>query len=329
MSRDVSSQSNIAISKTTDQDGSFNRKPSTFRDVIEKGGKHEPEKGRYHLYVSYACPWAHRTLIMRKLKGLEDFIDVTVVSPRMGEHGWPFANVDPYPGAGPDPVAGAEHIKDLYLKVQPDYSGRFTVPVLFDKKTSQIVNNESSEIIRILNTAFNELLPADKAALDFYPEQLRSEIDASHEWIYPTINNGVYRSGFATSQGAYETAVKALFESLDRVEGMLESQKASAANSKGEVFLIGDRLTESDVRLYTTIVRFDPVYHGHFKCNYRTIRDGYPNIHKWMQNLYWNYPAFKDTTNFDHIKTHYYWSHPHINPTRVVPLGPIPNIRPL
>ncbi|CAG8752894.1 13184_t:CDS:2, partial [Acaulospora colombiana] len=193
MSRDVSSQSNIAISKTTDQDGSFNRRPSTFRDVIEKGGKHEPEKGRYHLYVSYACPWAHRTLIMRKLKGLEDFIDVTVVSPRMGEHGWPFANVDPYPGAGPDPVAGAEHIKDLYLKA------------------SQIVNNESSEIIRILNTAFNELIPADKAALDFYPEQLRSEIDASHEWIYPTINNGVYRSGFATSQGAYETAVKALF----------------------------------------------------------------------------------------------------------------------
>jgi len=301
MSRDVSKQSNIAIS-TTENDGSFNRRPSSFRFTIEKGGKFEPEKGRYHLYVSYACPWAHRTLITRVLKGLDDIIDVTVVSPHMGEHGWPFANADPFPGADVDPVMNAEHIKDLYLAVQPDYDGRFTVPVLFDKKQKSIVNNESSEIIRILNTAFNEFLPEDKAAVDIYPESLRQEIESSHEWIYPTVNNGVYRSGFATTQGAYEKAVTALFESLDRIEGMLhiEQQKVQG----GEYFLIGNRLTESDIRLYTTIVRFDPVYHGHFKCNYRTIRDGYPLIHKWMQNLYWNYPAFKDTTNFEHIKTH-------------------------
>lgn len=309
-----------------EQDGSFNRKPSTFRDVIEKGGKYEPEKGRYHLYVSYACPWAHRTLITRKIKGLEDYVDVTVVSPHMGNHGWPFAKADAFPGAGDDPVIGAEHIKDLYLKVQPDYDGKFTVPLLFDKKLNKAVNNESSEILRIFNTAFNHLIPEDKAAIDLYPEALRGEIEASHEWIYPTVNNGVYRSGFATSQGAYETAVKALFDSLDRIEKMFESQKK---NDTDEYFLIGNQLTESDIRLYTTIVRFDPVYHGHFKCNYRTIRDGYPLMHRWLQNLYWKHPEFKDTTDFDHIKTHYYWSHPHINPTRVIPLGPIPNIRPL
>lgn len=309
-----------------EQDGSFNRKPSTFRDVIEKGGRYEPEKGRYHLYVSYACPWAHRTLITRKIKGLEDYVDVTVVSPHMGNHGWPFAKADAFPGAGDDPVIGAEHIKDLYLKVQPDYDGKFTVPLLFDKKLNKAVNNESSEILRIFNTAFNHLIPEDKAAIDLYPEALRGEIEASHEWIYPTVNNGVYRSGFATSQGAYETAVKALFDSLDRIEKMFESQKK---NDTDEYFLIGNQLTESDIRLYTTIVRFDPVYHGHFKCNYRTIRDGYPLMHRWLQNLYWKHPEFKDTTDFDHIKTHYYWSHPHINPTRVIPLGPIPNIRPL
>jgi len=324
--RDVALQSNIALSKKT-EDGSFNRRPSSFRDVIEKGGKYEPELGRYHLYVSYACPWAHRTLITRVLKGLEDIVGLTVVSPHMGEHGWPFANVDPFPGADKDPVMNAEHIKDIYLKVQPDYDGRFTVPVLFDKKTQMIVNNESSEIIRIFNTAFNELIPVEKQAVDIYPEDLRKDIDGSHEWIYPTINNGVYRSGFATTQSAYETAVKALFESLDRIEKMFKAQSKKVNGE--EYFLIGDSLTESDIRLYTTIVRFDPVYHGHFKCNYRTIRDGYPFIHKWLQNLYWNYPAFKSTTNFEHIKVHYYWSHPHINPTRVVPLGPIPNIRPL
>ena len=221
--------------------------------------------------------------------------------------------------------------------------GRFTVPVLFDKKTQSIVNNESSEIIRIFNTGFNDLLPGDKAAVDTYPEALKKEIDESNEWVYHTINSelvphlispwrytdcarldGVYRTGFASKQGAYETAFNELFASLDRVESILAAQHAAQS-----AFLIGNQLTEADIRLYTTVVRFDPVYHGHFKCNAKTIRDGYPHIHKWLRNLYWGYPAFKDTTNFQHIKEHYYWSHPHINPSRIVPVGPVPNIRPL
>ncbi|KAJ3011912.1 hypothetical protein NUW54_g2027 [Trametes sanguinea] len=317
--RDVSKQSDISKS-TTEQDGSFKRKPSSFRDFIQKGGKFEPEKGRYHLYVSYACPWATRTLIVRKIKGLEDFVGVTVVSPRMGEHGWPFASVDAFPGADEDPLHGAQHVKDLYLRVKPDYDGRFTVPILWDKKTSTIVNNESSEIIRMFNNGFNEQISVnDKAAIDLYPEHLRKEIDDVNDWVYDTVNNGVYKSGFATTQQAYEAAVKPLFDSLDRLEKMLT----------GKDYLVGDQLTEADVRLFVTIIRFDPVYVGHFKCNIRTIRDGYPAIHLWMRKLYWNNPAFSTTANFEHIKTHYYWSHPHINPHRIVPVGPIPNILPL
>ncbi|KAF5326189.1 hypothetical protein D9611_000173 [Ephemerocybe angulata] len=316
--RDVSSQSNIAVMKT-EPDGSFKRQASSFRDVIEAGGKYEPERDRYHLYVSYACPWATRTLITRKLKGLEDIIPVTVVSPRMGEQGWPFASVDPFPAADADPLHNSQHIKDLYLKADPNYGGRFTVPVLWDKKNQTIVNNESSEILRIFNTAFNHLLPADKAAVDLYPEELRSEIDALNEWTYPNLNNGVYRSGFATTQAAYEKAVHEVFDSLDRLEKLLE----------GKDYIIGDRLTEADIRVWVTIIRFDPVYVGHFKCNFRTIRDGYPAIDLWMRKLYWNSDAFKSSTNFEHIKTHYYWSHPSINPTRIVPAGPIPVIKPL
>ncbi|TEB34306.1 glutathione S-transferase [Coprinellus micaceus] len=316
--RDVSAQSNIHVMKT-EPDGSFKRQASSFRDVIERGGRYEPESDRYHLYVSYACPWATRTLIARKLKGLEEFIPVTVVSPRMGAHGWPFASADSFPGADADPLYGSEHVKDLYIKADPNYGGRFTVPVLWDKKNATIVNNESSEILRIFNTAFNHLLPADKAALDLYPEELRGEIDSLNEWIYPDINNGVYRAGFAQSQAAYETAVHEVFDALDKVEKLLA----------GKDYLVGDRLTEADIRLWVTIVRFDPVYVGHFKCNFRTIRDGYPAIDLWLRKLYWNSDAFKSSTNFDHIKTHYYWSHSQINPTRVVPVGPIPVIRPL
>jgi len=311
-------QSDIGVMKVED-DGSFKRKASTFRNWIKKGGEFEPEKGRYHLYVSYACPWATRTLIMRKLKGLEDFISVTVVSPRMGAHGWPFKDADDFPDADVDSINGAKHVKDLYLGVQPDYSGRFTVPVLWDKKTKTIVNNESSEIIRMFNYEFNELLPEDKAKLDFYPEELRKDIDELNDWVYDTVNNGVYKSGFATSQTAYEAAVVRVFESLDRLEKILT----------GKDYLIGDRLTEADIRLFVTIIRFDPVYVGHFKCNFRTIRDGYPAIHLWMRKLYWNIPAFKETCNFEHIKTHYYWSHTMINPHRIVPKGPQPNILPL
>jgi putative glutathione S-transferase len=256
---------------------------------------------------------------MRKLKGLDDLIPVTVVSPRMGQHGWPFASVDAFPDSDEDPLYHSEHVKDLYFKADPNYGGRFSVPVLWDKKNETIVNNESSEIIRVFNTAFNHLLPADKAALDFYPEVLRQEIDALNDWIYSDINNGVYKTGIATTQEAYEKAVKDVFNALDRVEKLLE----------GKEYLVGNKLTEADIRLWVTIIRFDPVYFGHFKCNIRDIRHGYPAIHKWMQKLYWNNEAFKASTNFEHIKTHYYWSHIPINPKRIVPVGPIPNVLPL
>ncbi|CAA7267281.1 unnamed protein product [Cyclocybe aegerita] len=316
--RDLSLQSDISKMKT-EPDGTFKRLDASFRNSIQKGGEFEPEKDRYHLYVSYACPWATRTLIVRRLKGLEAFIPVTVVSPRMGANGWPFAQVDAFPAADEDPLYQSEHVKDLYVKADPNYAGRFTVPVLWDKKLHTIVNNESSEIIRMFNTAFNEFLPAEKAALDFYPADLRAEIDAVNEWIYPNINNGVYRAGFATTQAAYDKAVVEVFGALDKVEKLLT----------GKDYLIGDRLTEADVRLWVTIVRFDPVYVGHFKCNNRTIRDGYPAINSWMRQLYWNNAAFKDSTNFEHIKIHYYWSHTSINPTRIVPVGPVPLIEPL
>ncbi|KAF5389512.1 hypothetical protein D9757_004197 [Collybiopsis confluens] len=315
--KDVSHQSDIAKMKVQ-PDGSFKRLDSTFRNTIEKGGQFEPEKDRYHLYVSLACPWATRTLIVRKLKGLEDIISVSVVSPRMGTNGWPFASADSFPGADSDSLNNAQHIKDLYLSVDPAYGGRFTVPVFWDKKGKTIVNNESSEIIRILNTAFNHLLPKEYAQVDLYPEHLRAKIDDLNEWIYPYINNGVYRTGFATSQEAYSTALKQLFEALDKVEAILAGDKK---------YIVGNQLTECDVRLWVTMIRFDPVYVGHFKCNVRDIRSGYPNINKWMKNLYWNDPAFKESTDFDHIKTHYYWSHPLINPTRIVPVGPIPMIQ--
>jgi len=305
----------------TEKDGSFKRADAAFRNWIEKGGKFEPKKGRYHLYVSYACPWATRTLITRKLKGLEDFIGVDVVSPHMGSDGWPFANADEYPGATKDSLHGDEvrHVKDLYIKVKPDYEGRFTVPVLWDKELHTIVSNESSEIIRMLNSEFNELLPKDKAAVDLYPEAHRKEIDEINSWVYDTVNNGVYKSGFAATQEAYEKAVLPLFESLDRLEKMLE----------GKDYLVGNKLSEADVRLWVTIIRFDPVYFAHFKCNIRDIRHGYPNLNRWMKNLYYHNAAFKDSTNFDHIKTHYYWSQIKVNPTRIVPVGPSEDIEPL
>jgi len=245
--------------------------------------------------------------------------DVSVTSPHLGDQGWPFANVDPFPGATTDPIFNAQYIKDIYLRVNPDFDGRFTVPVLWDKKSATIVNNESSEIIRMLNSAFNHLLPADKAALDFYPERLRSEIDAVNEWMYDTVNNGVYKTGFAVTQEAYEASVRPLFNSLDRLEKMLI----------GKDYLIGDQLTEADVRLFVTIVRFDPAYVGHFKCNIRTIRDGYPAIHLWLRKLYWTVDAFRETCNFEHIKTGYYGSYPLVNPHRIIPIGPVPNILPL
>ncbi|EJC97699.1 uncharacterized protein FOMMEDRAFT_130388 [Fomitiporia mediterranea MF3/22] len=311
-------QTDLRNNLSRDKDGSFKRQVSTFRDTIVKGGKFEPEPGRYHLYAALICPWAHRTLIVRKIKGLEDIISVTITAPRMDKDGWPFANIDPFPGAEVDDLNHADHVRDLYFKAQPDFKDRFTVPVLWDKKLQTIVNNESSEIIRILNSSFNELLPPEKAAIDLYPERYRSEIDSLNEWVYDGLNNGVYKSGFAGTQEVYEKAVTQVFASLDRIEPLL----------KGKDFLIGDQLTEADVRLYVTTVRFDVAYHGQFKCNLRTIRSGYPNIHRWLRQLYWTNPAFNSTTNFDHIKTGYY-SMKTINPTQIVPVGPVLSIEPL
>ncbi|KAI0948090.1 hypothetical protein AcW1_009689 [Taiwanofungus camphoratus] len=244
--------------------------------------------------------------------------DVSVVSPHMDSDGWAFASVDPFLGATVDPLYNSQHIKDLYFRVEPSFCGPFTVPVLWDRKTHTIVNNESSEIIRMFNSAFDHLLPADKATLDFYPEPYRKEIDEINEWVYETINNGVYRCGFATTQPAYEGAVIPLFNSLDRLE----------KNLVGKDYLVGNQLTEADVRLFVTIIRFDPVYVGQFKCNLRTIRDGYPAIHQWMRKLYWTNPAFSETCDFGHIKRCYHWA-PTINPSRIVPVGPVPNVLPL
>ncbi|KAK8845399.1 hypothetical protein IAR55_006112 [Kwoniella newhampshirensis] len=324
------------ITSWADKSGSFKRQVSSFRDAIEPNGKFAPEKGRYHLYVSLACPWAHRALIVRQLKGLEEYMDVSTVHPHMLEGGWHFVTPenasakpapvsehsdDTFPAATADKLFGVGHLRELYFKAQPDYDARFTVPVVWDTKHNTIVNNESSEIIRFFNTAFNELLPqGDKKDLDLYPEELRKEIDELNEWVYNDINNGVYKSGFATTQGAYEAAVKPLAKALDKVEKLL---------SDGRKFLVGGRLTEADVRLYTTIVRYDPVYYVHFKCNFGLIRHDYPHLHKWLQRLYWNNPAFKDTTDFAHIKEHYFYSHKHINPNRIVPFGPNVDIEPL
>ena len=291
---------------TSRNGGKFERQASQFRSTIstEQGAEFPVESGRYHLYVSLACPWAHRALIFRKLKGLESHIDVSVVSPDMLDKGWEF---DEYPGATGDKLYGFAYAHQLYTKVKPDITSRVTVPILWDKKTQSIVNNESAEIIRIFNTSFNELTRNDD---DYYPEALRKEIDAINDMVYHNINNGVYKSGFATTQDAYEEAVKALFNALDTIEERLGKQR----------YLVGSTLTEADWRLFTTLIRFDPVYHGHFKCNIKQIAD-YPNLFGYMKELY-QHPGIAQTVNFDHIKRHYYYSHTMINPTQVVPVGP-------
>ncbi|GAA5826930.1 hypothetical protein JCM3770_006309 [Rhodotorula araucariae] len=327
------------ITKWASNDGQFRREQSKFRDSISVGGTFPPEEGRYVLYVSLACPWAHRTLIVRKLKGLERFIDVVTVHPFMGNLGWSFyppirdtdggypktdgqvGEDDGLAAVDRDPLYDAKFIRELYFKVNPNYDGRFTVPVVWDKKTERIVNNESSEIIRFFNSEFNSLLDDEHAKLDLYPESARAEIDDQNDWVYNTVNNGVYKCGFATTQEAYESNLYPLFDSLDRLEKMLGDGRKYIAGS--------DQLTEADVRLYTTIVRFDPVYAQHFKTNLGTVRHNYPNLNKWLKNLYWNFPAFKETTNFEHIKYHYTKSHPQINPTRITAVGPKPDIEPL
>ncbi|KAJ2724658.1 S-glutathionyl-(chloro)hydroquinone reductase [Coemansia sp. Benny D115] len=305
------------ITKWSSKDGEFRRQVSSFRSFVEPSADAEfpAEANRYHLYVSYACPWAHRTLIVRQLKGLQNLIGVSVVSYLMGPNGWSFASPSDVPGATLDEVNGAEYIREVYFKADPNYSARFTVPVLWDKKKQTIVNNESSEIIRMFNTAFDDLVDPEYRGVTFYPEDLRSQIDDVNEWVYDTVNNGVYKSGFATAQGAYEKNCLALFESLDRIEKMLATSE----------FLVGSRLTEADLRLFTTIVRFDPVYHGHFKCNLKQIATGYPNILRWTRMIY-QLPGIAETVNMEHIKKHYYMSHTQINPTQVVPLSNGPDL---
>ncbi|OHF01456.1 glutathione S-transferase [Colletotrichum orchidophilum] len=318
--------------KLNDKTGEFKRQQSSFRNFIsrEEGAPFPPEKGRYHLYVSYACPWACRTLITRQLKGLEDVISYSVVHWHIGENGWRFVTKDEKDVPGdyviPDPVPGHEsftHLRQLYFESEPDYEGRFTVPVLYDTKRKTIVSNESSEIIRMLYTEFDDLVDEKYRKVDLYPQALRTQIDEANEWTYDKINNGVYKSGFATTQEAYERNVVALFEALDKAEAHLASTAAEGP------FYFGKEITEADIRLYVTIIRFDPVYVQHFKCNIRDIRSGYPFIHKWMRNLYWNVPAFKDSTEFDHIKWHYTKSHIQINRFSVCPVGPLPHILPL
>ena len=294
------------------KDGAFQREQAQRRNWVTAGGQPGPsgeggfaaEAGRYHLYVSLACPWAHRTLILRKLKGLENLIDVSVVSWLMLENGWTF---DTALGSTGDKLDHFDFMHQRYTADTPDYTGRVTVPVLWDKKLKRIVSNESAEIIRMFNSAFDDLTGND---LDFYPAPLRSEIDALNERIYPAVNNGVYRAGFATSQQAYEEAFDEVFAELDHLEQVLGANR----------YLSGEYLTEADVRLFTTMIRFDAVYHGHFKCNLRRIAD-YPNLSNWLRELY-QWPGIAETVDFQHIKNHYYGSHKTINPTGVVPKGP-------
>lgn len=286
---------------TTSTGGAFVRTESQFRDWIRADGStpFRPEAGRYHLFVSLACPWAHRTLVFRALKGLQDAIGVTVVEPLMLSEGWVFGE--------PDPVTGSTRLHEVYTRAKPAYSGRVTVPVLWDKQTGTIVSNESAEIIRMLNREFAGIATDDT---DYYPADLAAEIDEVNALVYDRVNNGVYKAGFATRQDKYEQAFDALFAALDELDARLGSSR----------WLVGNRLTEADWRLFTTLVRFDAVYVGHFKCNLRRIAD-YPNLSGYLRDLY-QVPGVAETVNLDHIKRHYYGSHATINPTGIVPKGP-------
>lgn len=298
--------------ETKDTGGRFERAASQFRNWVTRDGAPGPsgkggfkaEPGRYHLYVSLACPWAHRTLIFRKLKKLEHLISVSVVHHHLGKDGWTFLAED---GGTGDHLYGLRFLHQIYTKADPTYSGRVTVPVLWDKKLETIVSNESAEIIRMLNSAFDEW---GEPSLDFYPEALREEIDALNAMIYPRVNNGVYRAGFATSQEAYDEAFREVFETLDALDQRLSKQR----------YLTGAGITEADWRLFTTLLRFDPVYVGHFKCNLRRIAD-YPNLSNYVRDLY-QVPGVAETVDIEHIKKHYYGSHGTINPTLIVPKGP-------
>ena len=290
-----------------DDTGEFQREETSFRDWVEANPDAEfpAEAGRYHLYVSLACPWAHRTLITRKLRGLEDAISVSVVDPVRIDDGWEFAPEKP--GCTEEPFFGADYLREVYVEADPEFTGRVTVPVLWDTERETIVNNESAEIMRMFDTAFDAVAERD---LTLYPEDYREEIDRTIEEIYDPINNGVYRSGFAETQGAYDEAVTELFDALDRWEDVLDDRR----------YLCGPELTEADVAMFTTLFRFDPVYHTHFKCNVHQLRE-YDNLWNYTKDLY-SIPGVAETCDLDHVKTHYYRSHASLNPRRIVPKGP-------
>ena len=298
---------------TKASEGRFEREDAGFRSWVTADGSAGPsgiggfkaEPNRYHLYVSLACPWAHRTTIYRKLKGLEDMISLSIVHPFMGDKGWTFAE-----GAGviADPIVKADYLYEVYIAAKPDYTGRVTVPILWDKETNTIVSNESSEIIRMFNSAFDEV---GATAVNFLPTELLAEIDTVNEFVYSAVNNGVYKAGFATTEAAYKEAVITLFDALDTLEARLVNQR----------YLLGNTITEADWRLFTTLVRFDAVYVGHFKCNIRRIVD-YPNLWGYLRDLY-QVPGIAETVSIEHIKAHYYTSHANINPTRIIPVGPL------
>lgn len=287
------------------QEGEFVRQDDAFRDWVEAGGSPPPEAGRYHLYVSLACPWASRTVIVRLLKGLEEAVGLTVLDPFRDERGWAFRDG---PGYSRDPVNGFKFLSQAYLRSDPAYRGRFTVPVLWDRRAGRILNNSEDDICRMFNDAFGPLAKADP---DLFPRDLESEHAELSAFIYQHLNNGVYRAGFATTQAAYEKGCRDVFAALDRLEARLARSR----------FLFGERIVEADWRAFCTLVRFDAVYHGHFKCNLRRIVD-YPNLQGYLQDLY-QQPGIAGTVNIDHIKRHYYGTHREINPTGIIPLGPI------
>jgi glutathionyl-hydroquinone reductase len=298
------------ISRT--KDGHFVRPTTQFRNWVTRDGNPGPsgeggfaaESGRYHLYVSLACPWAHRTIIFRKLKALENVISLSVVSPNMGREGWTFNKSE---GSTGDDANGKSKLSEIYLLANPRYSGRVSVPVLWDKKHKTIVNNESSEIIRMLNSAFEDFT---NVRADYYPQNLRAEIDRLNDLIYPNINNGVYRAGFATSQAAYEQAFRNVFDTLDEIEQILSQHR----------YLVGNTITEADWRLFSTLIRFDAVYYSHFKCNWRRISE-FPNLSNYLRDLY-QVPGVAETVSIEQIKRHYYGSQRQVNPTGIVPVGP-------
>jgi putative glutathione S-transferase len=286
--------------------GAFKRQEDAFRDWVKRDGStpYKPEAGRYHLYVSFACPWAHRTIILRKLKGLESAIGMTVADPVRDEHGWAFRDGS---GHSEDPINGFKFLSEAYHATDRDYRGRVTVPVLWDTKTKRIVSNSDDDLLRMFNNEFGDLAASD---YDFFPPELRDQIEALNKTIYERVNNGVYLAGFATRQKVYERAATRLFETLDELDARLATSR----------YLLGDRMTETDLRLFPTLIRFDAVYHGHFKCNLRRIVD-YPNLWPYLRDLY-QHDGVAETVNLDHIKRHYYMTHDHINPTRIVPIGP-------